>query len=437
MVDIAAILSPIEGENPAGESLRYTPVYDDIGEARKEDDALDRGDWDREIKTADWHRVLELSAAALIEKSKDLQIAVWLTEALVRLEGFTGLLDGLNVINGLLSDFWDHFYPEIEDDDLDYRIGPLEFMNEKMWLPVKQIPLTDPRSTQGYSLVSYQESQQIGSEADDSDDDKVANRRAKMAEGTPSIEQFETAVAKSSKEFYKTLKADIDACLEAFERFDHLLDERFGNEAPRTAEFKEAIEGCSQFVAKILKAKLEADPDPKNASPGPGGDAGDSMIENQTRESSPSPVTPSTRPVGSVAAMPIIDTQSHETAYWESAVAELSNGSLRQALEVLYTAAVTSVSLRSKTRFRLMMAQLCVRAGRFDLARPIAEELNTMLEELGLERWESPVWIADVMGVLYKCLSNGESSDDDAYRAEEVFKKITTIDVTKAMQYKS
>ena len=59
-----------------------------------------------------------------------------------------------------------------------------------------------------------------------------------------------------------------------------------------------------------------------------------------------------------------------------------------------------------------------------------------MLEELGLERWESPVWIADVMGVLYKCLSNGESSDDDAYRAEEVFKKITTIDVTKAMQYK-
>jgi predicted component of type VI protein secretion system len=50
-IDIGTILSPIPGENPAGEDLRYTPNYDELKEARRADDLLDRGDWAREIKT--------------------------------------------------------------------------------------------------------------------------------------------------------------------------------------------------------------------------------------------------------------------------------------------------------------------------------------------------------------------------------------------------
>ena len=53
-LDIEAILLPIPGDNPAGESLRYDPVYDEIQEARRADDLLDRGDWQHEIKTSDW-----------------------------------------------------------------------------------------------------------------------------------------------------------------------------------------------------------------------------------------------------------------------------------------------------------------------------------------------------------------------------------------------
>jgi len=79
-IDIDAVLSPIAGDNPAGEDLRYSQVYDDIKEARRADDTLERGEWQREIKTSDWNKVIDLGVKALTEKTKDLQITMWLTE---------------------------------------------------------------------------------------------------------------------------------------------------------------------------------------------------------------------------------------------------------------------------------------------------------------------------------------------------------------------
>ncbi|RJQ70898.1 MAG: type VI secretion system protein TssA [Desulfobacteraceae bacterium] len=434
MLDTAVLLRPLEGDNPAGENLRYSQVYDEIEQARKEEDTLDRGDWGREIKTADWDKVKRLAIAALTEKTKDLQIAVWLCEALIRTDGFAGLCQGFGIISGLLEKFWDHMYPEIEDGDLDYRAGPLEFMNEKMWLPIKQVPLTDPAAGPGYSLINYQESLQVGSETDVGNDEKTAARQALMAEGKPSVEQFDAAVAKSSKRFYQDLNGGMQACLEAFARLDQLLDERFGNQAPRTADLKEALEACAHYTSKTLKLKLDAEPDP--VAPAGEPQEGQASAPYAAFPETIGPHTPA-GPGPAVVSASIVDTQSHEMALWNAALAELNGGSLKKALDILFTASVTSASHRAKTRFRLMMAQLCVSAGRVDLARPIAEELNTMVEELGLGRWESPVWIADVLGALYKCLSRGNTADEDASRAEEILKKITTIDVTKAMQYKS
>lgn len=68
---------PIPGDNPAGADLRYAPIYDDIKEARRADDLLDRGDWSRELKTADWDKVRSLAMEVLTTSSKDLQIAAW------------------------------------------------------------------------------------------------------------------------------------------------------------------------------------------------------------------------------------------------------------------------------------------------------------------------------------------------------------------------
>jgi type VI secretion system protein ImpA len=433
LIDLDDLLTPIEGEHPAGENLRYTPVYDAIQEARREDDDLDRGDWDREVKTADWEAVRRLFVEALTEKTKDIQIAVWLLESLIKIDGFRGLDQGMRFLSGLLEAFWDHLYPEIEDDDLDYRIGPLEFMNDKLWLAVKQVPLTDPAgSGGGYSWVKWKEATDVGTD------------EAAIAEGKLGIEDFESAVNRSTKSFYSELNSQIENCIAAFTDFDNLLDDKFGSEAPRTADFKQALEDCQRFVAKTLKQKKELDPDPEpDQGAGESLDDGDAGLQDPTGHepdtsvSAASPVTAAAATVqGQIVVGMISDTEPHENVLWNNALTALKKDGIKKALDILFSASCSVSSVRSKNRYRLLMAKLCLQADRTDLARPIAEELNTLVEELGLERWESPVWVADVLGALYRCLIQEEEGSDDYYRAEEIFKKMCTIDLTKALRHR-
>lgn len=438
MIDIETILTPFEGDNPAGENLRYDPVYDAIQEARREEDDLDRGEWEREIKTADWNEVRTLAEEALKERSKDLQIAVWLLEANVRLEGFDGFKDGLAVINGLMDSFWDSFYPQIEDDDLDYRIGPLEFMNAKLWLPIKEIPLTDPQTTPGYSWIKWQESIQVGPDGESRSSEKQQLREEMIADGKPTADEFEAAVAKSSKAYYVELNESVTECLTAFEHFDNLLYEKFGNDAPRTADLQQALEECNQFVNRTLKQKRELEPD---LEPEPGTDTDEGEMESgdgsqDDEQVEPDGDSPFASQSGQIVLGKVSDDEARETAVWKGALAMQKNKGLKKALDMLFAAACGAPSIRARNRYRLLMAKLCLRVNRADLARPIAEELNTLIEEIGLERWESPVWIAEVLGALYQCLIQSEAGSEDAQRAEALFQKMCTIDLTKALTYR-
>ncbi|MEA3546658.1 MAG: type VI secretion system protein TssA [Thermodesulfobacteriota bacterium] len=449
-IDIEAILTPIPGENPAGESLRYDPVYDEIKEARRADDVLERGDWQHEIKTSDWDKVIEISVTVLTEKTKDLQIGAWLLESLTAKEGFEGLHVGLRIMTGFLQQFWDHVYPLIEDDDLDYRVGPLEFINDKVWLAIKQIPVTDRGTTPGYSWMKWQESRQVGAEQDirnqygDVDDNKRKAREEAIAEGKLTIEDFDAAVVGSPKSFYEILSGHVAGCLEEFKRLDETVDEKFGRQAPRLAEFKTALEDCDRLVAGILKEKKELEPDAASSDP-----MAEELEEevreeigvqepSEENEALPSAKLPfSTGPVAAYRVNRLLGSAGIEEAVWRDALAKLEAEGIKQALEQLLGASCSAQSIREKTNFRLLMAKLCLKGNRPDLARPIAEELNTLMEELQLLRWESPIWIAEVLDTLYQCLSIEGAPDDDIYRSREILKKICTLDVTKAMGHMS
>src|SRR5215469_10725703 len=113
------LLQPISSESPSGCSLRYDPVFDLIRETRREEEALSQGVWSCAVKRANFPRVIQLTVEALRSKTKDLQLAAWLTEALLVTEGLPGLIEGLHLVRGLLEQFWPTLYPEIEDGDLE------------------------------------------------------------------------------------------------------------------------------------------------------------------------------------------------------------------------------------------------------------------------------------------------------------------------------
>jgi len=431
-IDLVGILAPIADDNPAGEDLRYI-LYDEITEARRADDALDRGDWQRDIKSADWETVVALCSDALLNRTKDLQIAAWLTEALTITQGFEGLLTGLKVIRGFLENFWESVYPEIEDDDLDFRVGRLEFLNNSLWSRIKQIPLTDSSAKAGYSWLQWEESRRIGYEGDTA---KAETRAELVAEGKVTAEDFDAAVTQSKKAFYESLAADVTKCNEEFATLEELADEKFGNEAPRLAELRKSLEDCNQLVSKILKEKRALEPDEPEST-------GEEVIAAAAEvsacpESEPAPADiESARPIdsGSLPSGTISDSAAHEKGLWQKANELLNTSGIKTGLQQLLVASSTAPSIRQRNRYRLLMARLCLKADRPDLAKPILEELHALIEELNLERWESPNWIADVLEALYKCLTAGDANEDPG-RADELFRKMCTLDVTKAMLYK-
>ncbi|MGA7878928.1 MAG: type VI secretion system domain-containing protein, partial [Desulfoferrobacter sp.] len=165
-----------------------------------------------------------------------------------------------------------------------------------------------------------------------------------------------------------------------------------------------------------------------------------SQSEGQSVASTVEAWNPTDAPM-SVVAPPLdapqhADTISLEKVRWDQALLTLGSSGIKEALGQLLEASTSAPSVRDQNRYRLLMAKLCLKAQRPDLARPIVEELHTLIEELNLERWESPKWVAEVLDALYQCLTSGEPSDDDMGRATVLFQRICTTDVTKAIIYK-
>ncbi|HUS06617.1 MAG TPA: type VI secretion system protein TssA [Bryobacteraceae bacterium] len=253
------LLKPISESNPGGENLRYAPVYDKIKEARRQDDDAPQGEWQRERKVADYALVTKLAGDALATKSKDLQLAAWLTEALLQRESIGGMLAGLNLIRGLIENFWDTLYPEIEDGESELRAAPVEWVGMRLDIAVREAPLT--RS--GYGLLKYKESRTVGyEEAAAESEAKAEARAAAIAEGKLTPEEFDKALASTPKAFYEQLVSDLDSCLQVIEELQTLCEEKFGEFNPSFSRLREALEEVRHTANSFLQKKREADPDP-------------------------------------------------------------------------------------------------------------------------------------------------------------------------------
>jgi type VI secretion system protein ImpA len=264
-LDVAALLAPIPGENPAGQSVRYDGTHDAIQEARWADDALEQGDWVRQVKVADWPAVIALATETLTAKSKDLQITVWLVEALVKQHGFAGLRDGLQVLRELQERFWPSLYPVVEDEDVEPRVAPLAWLNEKLPPSIREVPLTQSRDGQNYAWWRWEESRAM---------DNLGRRAqealaAAVADGKITGEQFDKAVEATSPTFYQALFEDLNQTWEEYEQLDRVVEEKFGREAPSLLDLKQAIESCRLLIGEIAQKKgvLEPDPTPREPEP--------------------------------------------------------------------------------------------------------------------------------------------------------------------------
>jgi type VI secretion system protein ImpA len=252
------LLNPIPGANSAGTNLRYAPVYEKIKEARRQEDDAAQGEWRHERKLADWPLTIKLIQETLAKQSKDLQLAAWLTEALLRRDGVAGLRQGLDLLRGLIENFWDTLYPELEDGDAELRAAPLQWIGDKLDLALKSAPL----ARKGPGFLKYKESRAVGYEADAADNEaKTAARAEAIAEGKLTAEEFDAAFDATPKQFYVDLLGDCDGVLESMAALSESGDSRFGDVAPSFSRLRASTEEVRQTVSILFQKKREKEPD--------------------------------------------------------------------------------------------------------------------------------------------------------------------------------
>ena len=258
------LLNPIEGPNPSGANLRYDPVYDKIKEARREEVQPPPGMSEQDRKVSDNTQVIKLATELLTSKTKDLQLAAWLTEALLKQKGFAGLKDGLALCCGLVDKFWDTLYPEIEDGDAESRGAPLGFLGMKLEIPLKLVPVVEKVK---YGVLDYKQSREVGYEDQVKGDEAKKKRAQLIKEGKLTPEVFDRAFEETPKKFYAQAEKDLDGCLESLAHLKKSCDEKFGNEGPAFGPLQSGLEASRHLIHGFLQKKREKEPDPVEVVP--------------------------------------------------------------------------------------------------------------------------------------------------------------------------
>jgi type VI secretion system protein ImpA len=269
------LLTPIPGARPTGQDVTYTGDYDAILEARREDNAaLPQGVWQRELKRADWASVERLCAETLATHSKDLQVASWLCEARVHLQGFPGLSRGLALLGKLCERFWPDLYPAIDQDDLSARVAPLEWLNDKLPELLRSLPIVSSANDaeERFSWTDYVNAQRL--ETVRQRDPKSAERA--QAAGAVTLARFGASRQRSATEMLKGVEGALKDGQQALATLNATLEKYCGKAAPGLGGIRTAIEEILGFLAVELADRRKPTPlaamlRPKAAAPVPAG----------------------------------------------------------------------------------------------------------------------------------------------------------------------
>ena len=296
-LDVAAMTAPLDGDAPGGVWLRHERVYDEIKAAREQEPAyLPLGIWARPLKQAEWPTVVTLAQDTLTARSKDLQLAAWLTEALAHLEGVAGLAAGLRVMQDLVANVWRDLYPPIDPDDgVEPRVLVLEWCDRHLPAAVQGVnisrpttPLADP-----VSLLTWDEAERREAARAAERENRRGRGRETVDAGDdePSRETVMTSIRLTPRAFYTNLIEQADGARDAVSELCHGFDTQCGEHQarlPRLDAMLVQLRARASEAGKLLDA----------GSASAGGAAADSGSAGTGRNDGDQPERPAAAPVG-------------------------------------------------------------------------------------------------------------------------------------------
>ena len=283
--DVESLAAAIPGDAPTGADLRLddSPVspYYKIKDARNTARAAERAairDPESATEEPDWRTVLEQGLDLLGTKAKDMEVAAWTIEALVRLHGLAGLRDGFRLVNRLVDQHWDGLWPSAAAEGVESLVAPLAGLNGDeaegtLIGPIRALPLTEGASSGPYSLWQYEQALEVAKIAD------LDARQKRIDAGAVALGDFEKAVSETGVAFYRRVRDDLAQTQEAWEALCSSLEAKAGGSAPPASNIRGALAKFAEsfgFVTSSMildEAPAVADEAPGEAGGSGGGDA--------------------------------------------------------------------------------------------------------------------------------------------------------------------
>jgi type VI secretion system protein ImpA len=259
--DLEALLAPIPGDAPQGIDIRedfsatspYNRLRDARSEARDAERGQDAGGDDARDATPLWRGVRELALKTLAETTKDLEVAAWLTEALVRSHGFAGLAAGAQLMAGLAEQYWDGLFPLPDDYGMETRVTPVTGLNGRdgngsLIQPLYKLALFNRVDGSPVAYYQYQQSEQLGTL-------DAERRQQRIDAGAVPLEELEREARAAGGRAWAALLADVRAARDAWQAMANLLDEKAGADGPSTTSVRDLLSGIIEVAARYAPAE--------------------------------------------------------------------------------------------------------------------------------------------------------------------------------------
>jgi type VI secretion system protein ImpA len=263
-VDLETLLSPISAEAPTGTDVRtdFSPTsnYFRLRDARAEARAAERAaetSADGEGGADGWRAVRTLALKILSEQAKDLEVAAWLTEALVRSNGLAGLAAGAELIGGLVERYWDQLFPMPDEDGMETRVAPVTGLNGQggdgtLSQPLFKLPLFKDGNGEKVMLFQYEQSAELEAISDQ------ARKEARLRAGVVPYDQMQGYARANPPGAYVALRRDLAAATEAWTGMAAKLDAAAGNDSPPTRRISDTLEQIGRIVTRYAPAETAA-----------------------------------------------------------------------------------------------------------------------------------------------------------------------------------
>jgi type VI secretion system protein ImpA len=256
-VTLDALLAPIDGAGATGAWIRNTATYQRIVKARRHDDAsIPLGSWEYDLKRADWPAVGRETARALCHESKDLELVTWLLEARIQQDGFDGIAPCVLLMRQLLERYWETLYPQGDADGYAHRANQIGWVDAKLLSTLRLVPLTATTGQQDYNWADWEQAHRneqvrAGAGANGGEPPEGATMAA-----------FQGAVNATPVDSYRRLGETLTGALRAIGELGHVMDEKFGDEAPGLGNMTELLQQILSLADSELRKRGVAPPEP-------------------------------------------------------------------------------------------------------------------------------------------------------------------------------